>query len=596
MADTYDRVSGIVGITDEKGDALLPPNHMMSKSDLCVCINIDGRFRDAQKDTIVTIVIPCTEDSSTRAGKVEFPHPLHEQIGYLLMNATKREKYLEQLAQWSAFHPKVAAVQKYIEGGTLADDLQQAGIQPEEKMFVRFSVEAGADDKTPNLWEDAGVSQAWQDYCANAQNGVKTLCYVTGETSPIKTKHPKGINPSANGAKLISCNDETNYTYRGRFTEKTQAYAISEQASHKAHAMLKYLIATQGYKCGTQAVVAWSIEDGKAQADPFASTFALLGLYEEDEVKSESGKLLQAQGEFASDYARRFRNALLGKGYEISGMARRVAVIAVDAATTGRMAVTFYQEMDEREYVERILSWHESCRWWFHSDGREFLSSPSTNRIIAAVYGELRSSDYEKQQRQTREKIQKQARERMLHNIFCGEQINRSWVTAVVNRASNPFSYTKDGTWDREWWENAVNVACALVRTYYANKKEEFEVGIETTCNDRSYLFGRLLAVADKLESHARYLQVGKSDTRPTNAVRYMTMFTSKPLRTWMLIYKQLDPYRQQLNGAEGYQSQIDEITSLFIPAEFSDQPLNGKYLLGYSLQRRVYKKEDVSK
>ena len=113
---------------------------------------------------------------------------------------------------------------------------------------------------------------------------------------------------------------------------------------------------------------------------------------------------------------------------------------------------------------------------------------------------------------------------------------------------------------------------------------------LERTCADRDYLFGRLLAVADRLESHARYLQTGKNDTekRPTNAVRYMAAFAAKPLRTWKLIFDQLNPYIQRLDGAEWYQRQVDEIMALFNPEECSDKPLGGKYLLGYSLQRRA--------
>ena len=114
---------------------------------------------------------------------------------------------------------------------------------------------------------------------------------------------------------------------------------------------------------------------------------------------------------------------------------------------------------------------------------------------------------------------------------------------------------------------------------------------LDKTCRDRGYLFGRLLAIADRLESHARYLQEGRTggtEKRPTNAVRYMSAFASKPLRTWAQIYNQLNPYIQRLNGAEWYQRQIDEIMSLFEADALDDRPLDGKYLLGYSLQRRA--------
>ena len=119
---------------------------------------------------------------------------------------------------------------------------------------------------------------------------------------------------------------------------------------------------------------------------------------------------------------------------------------------------------------------------------------------------------------------------------------------------------------------------------------------LDTKLTDRDYLYGRLLALADRLEGHARYLQAGISDTdkRPTNAVRYMSAFAAKPFRTWVLIYSQLAPYLRILNGGDWYQRQIDEVMCLFREGEFeNDKPLNGKYLMGYSLQRRALRNKN---
>ena len=596
LAETYDRVSGIAGLSNDSESALLPPNHMMKKSEICVVIDGDGAFRRAAADKkSVNIIIPCTKKSETgRTSTAIAPHPLHEELQYLALREKYRDAYLELLEAWSGCHPKVAAVYKYVMGGTLLDNLRDSDIQDEwekiRKHFVRFRVEIPGD-LTPNLWEDMTVCKAWQDYCAEHEEGEKTLCYATGTDAVTATKHPKGINPSANGAKLISCNDETNYTYKGRFIKSEQANAIGSGASHKAHAMLKYLIATQGHKCDTQAVVAWAVDDGSAAPDPFEGSFSLF----EGVKKTEAEKLNEAQGELAADYAKKLRDALRGKGNakDLENITRRVAVMAMDAATTCRMGITFYQELLENEYIERIIAWHESCRWWFRRDGRDYISAPSVNRIIAAVYGEPKGEGYAK--------IQKQARERLLHNIVCGEPLDRGWVSSAVTRVSNPFSYDKqDGGWDKVKWENAMGVTCAIARKYYSQHKEGLSLDLDVKCENRDYLFGRLLAIADRLESRARYLQMGKDDTdkRPTNAVRYMSAFASKPLRTWKLVFDQLNPYIQRLNGAEWYQQQIDEIMSLFDPQEYNDNPLSGLYLLGYSLQRRALrpnKKEETT-
>jgi CRISPR-associated protein Csd1 len=590
LVETYEKVSSIAGIADDKGNVLLPLDHMMKKTDVCVTLDGDGRFRHAEASPF-TIMIPCTESSSTRVGSI--PHPLHDELSYLAIDTNRKRAYLQQLAGWRHTHPKVEAVYKYITEGTICDDLIGSipafdfhNTEKAKKLFIRFRVEI-TGDLIADLWKDINVIEAWHTFCAVNQTENPSICYVSGKPRNSVAKHPKSINPSAANAKLISCNDETNYTFRGRFTKPEQANAISAEASHYAHAMLKYLIATQGYKCDSQAVVAWSIEDGSAQPNPFAATHEL---YPDDDL-SETEQVNEAKSELAADYAKKLRLALLGMGniHGICNDMRRVSVLAVDAATTGRMGVTFYQELSQNAYLERIVAWHETCRWWFRINKRAALSTPGANRIIAAVYGEPKGEGYAK--------IQKQAREKLLHDIFCAEPLDRGWVTAAVARVNNPFSYSKqDGGWDKGKWQNAVNVVCAMVRKYYAQKKEEYPLELDIKCTDRDYLFGRLLALADRLEGHARYVQASGNDSekRPTNAVRYLSAFTSKPLRTWKLIYEQLNPYIQRLNGAEWYQRQIDAIMQLFGDGDICDKPLGGKYLLGYSLQRlALYNKKE---
>jgi CRISPR-associated protein Csd1 len=593
LAKTYENISHIVGIPNADGIALLPPEHMIAKTDIRIVIDGNGNFRRAEKYEH-PIMIPCTEKSNGSRTRAPVPHPLHDQIGYLSLNKEKRDLYLSQIAKWSVFHPKVNAVYEYIKNNTLIEDLNtcKIKIKADGKQFVCFSVEI-LDDLTPNLWQDNSVAKAWQQYCEQ-QYGKKVLCYVRGEMDTSRTSHPKGINPNKTyGAKLISSDDDKNYTYRGRFTEAKQANAIGVKASHQAHAMLTYLIATQEYKCGSQAIVAWVLEDGGTLPSPFEDS---LGIYGEA-VKTEREMLIEAQGELGYDYAKSLSSALIGKGnaQKLNNSNRQVAVLAVDAATTGRMGVTFYQSLSENEYIERIVKWHEDCRWHFRYKGKDYISAPSVDRIIAAVYGEPKGEGYAK--------IKKQARERILSIILNGEKLDRVWVNAAVNRVSNPFSYDKlDGGWDFYKWETATNVACAIARKYYLDKKEVFALELDKTYDDRDYLYGRLLAIADKIESYARYLQHGKNDTekRPTNAVRYMSAFAAKPFRTWNLINDQLNPYKQRLNGAEWYQRLIDEIMSLFKDGEYeNDKPLNGKYLMGYSLQRialKVKKNEEEMK
>jgi CRISPR-associated protein Csd1 len=616
LAQTYDRLSNIIGIPDANGNILPPLNHMMkANTNICVTIDGEGKFRRADKES-KTIVIPCTEESETERTSGITPHSLHEELGYLACNIDKNTKYLAQLAPWCNRHPKVEAVYKYVVGGTLIDDLRNSGIVVDidkvnklkkngtqktekeirdevEKQFIRFSVEIEGDSVS-HLWEDTSVVEAWQMYCAEPDPNAETLCYVTGRFEKTRLHHPRSIVPGASNAKLISSEDKTNYSFRGRFMEAKETNAISVGASHKAHAALRYLIVTQGYRCDTQAIVAWAIDDGRALPNPFEDS---LGIYA-DAIQTDSDEIIKAQGEIATDYALKLRSALSGYGdvTKLSSTVRHVAIITVDSAVPGRGAVTFYQDMTENEYIDRIVEWHESCHWYFRKKEEEYLSSPSADKIFEVVYGILEGEGGVK--------IKKQVRERMLHMIVCKERMSRAWVNAAVQHVSNPLSYRekdkrknkKDGKWDEEKWQDAISVACAISKKFYSECKEGFFMELESECTDRDYLYGRLLAIADRAESHAHYLQMKRSGTkdgtekRPTNAVRYMPAFAAKPFRTWNVIYSQLNPYIQQLKSAEWYQKKIDDVMSLFKDGDYEDdKPLSGKYLMGYSLQRREF-------
>ena len=123
---------------------------------------------------------------------------------------------------------------------------------------------------------------------------------------------------------------------------------------------------------------------------------------------------------------------------------------------------------------------------------------------------------------------------------------------------------------------------------WFYEKGDEYKLILEENRTDRGYLYGRLLAVADRIESAARHKQGNvKDDARPTNAVRYMTAFAQHPFRTWKILWDQLNPYIQQLNGANWYLNQVGVIMANFCQGEYeSDRSLDGSYLMGYFLQR----------
>jgi CRISPR-associated protein Csd1 len=139
-------------------------------------------------------------------------------------------------------------------------------------------------------------------------------------------------------------------------------------------------------------------------------------------------------------------------------------------------------------------------------------------------------------------------------------------------------------------WEKALGIACALYRKQQIqSNKHHHTMSLERNRTTRSYLYGRLLAVADVLEQAALR---SSGEHRDTNAARFMQRFASHPYQTWQNIYLLLDPYRRRLKANSPgllylYEAEFDEIKDLFQSAGFCDDShLDGEFLLAYHCQR----------
>ena len=123
-------------------------------------------------------------------------------------------------------------------------------------------------------------------------------------------------------------------------------------------------------------------------------------------------------------------------------------------------------------------------------------------------------------------------------------------------------------------------------------------MALDTTITSRDYLYGRLLALAERLEAQALFIADIK---RPTTANRLMQRFADRPYATWLIIYKQLDPYIRQLSSSRSnflskIQNQLDEVMSKFDPIEFkAEKKLEAEFLLGFHCQRLALNKSTTN-
>ena len=126
-------------------------------------------------------------------------------------------------------------------------------------------------------------------------------------------------------------------------------------------------------------------------------------------------------------------------------------------------------------------------------------------------------------------------------------------------------------------------------------------MSLEKDKKDRSYQFGRLLAVFEKIESDA--LSDKKDENkkiRETSAMRLQSAFVQRPADTSKIIMNNLkNAYYPKLDAGIRvyYEKIIGEIFEII--SEFSadfNKPLTPEYLLGYYLQKNeFYKKRETT-
>lgn len=123
-------------------------------------------------------------------------------------------------------------------------------------------------------------------------------------------------------------------------------------------------------------------------------------------------------------------------------------------------------------------------------------------------------------------------------------------------------------------------------------------MALEEDRTTRDYLYGRLLAIAEKIEEMA--MVVADEKPKTTVASRLMQRFADNPFSTWLNIEKGIVPYQERLKNniaplAEGYKRLLDDVSDSFKIEEFkSKEHLTGEYLLGYHSQRKWFREHKL--
>lgn len=566
--ETFDANPQLVGCYKEGREPLAPIGHILTSADVEITINHLGNLLSVRRieKGEPKILIPVTEASGGRSGTKANtnPHPLCDGLKYLI---AEENYFLPQLIQWeeSRFsHPFLTAIRTYLEKKTLQDDLLTRIGTANPDDFICWRVE-GLDDEESACWKNRRLHKAYTEYyldCISSRNTA--LCMIDGIEAPAAIQHPKGIVSINGNAKLISANDTSGFTYRGRFTEDKQAATVSYVASQKAHNALRWLASEQGVReyVGNRIYICWNPK-GKRLPQP------MRGLRSSEDTPKF----------VPSDYREALRNSLLGIQQRERLADNEVAVLAsFDAATTGRLAAVYYNEIGMSDFLRRLQDWDSKCCWY---SGKFGIQAPSLQQLVNCAFGIQRGAFLE-----TDDKIMRQHIQRLLDCKVSGGRFPPDIVQILCRRASTPQLF------DTAIWRKIVFAACAAMQKYNSDMKQGGnEMSWELSHKDRSFQFGRLLAVMERAEQDY-YAQT--QENRQTNAIKFMSEYRQRPWLVYERINRQLhQAYLGRISPwqAKRYEQLCGEICAYLseYPENELNKPLANIYLMGYELQRNAF-------
>ena len=626
----------------------MPISHTLQNAHIKIVIDGKGNFKRASVLQKTQIILPATEKSAGRSSG-EAPHPLADKLQYVAADyayfggkkKTYFEGYKNQLASWreSSFaHPKALAVYNYIKRGCVIADLIDAFVlyvDDENQLMSSWPFEVTEENPLPLIfkvlpkekgnidqgsalvcweveqegilnsytWKDESLHLSWIQFNAMAE-GVRGFCYISGQEQILARNHPAKLRHTGDKAKLISANDLSGFTFRGRFTDTkksiseigNQPVGIGLEVTQKAHNALRWLISNQGYRNGEQVYVSWAVS-GKDIPEPLSSSWEMFTSdIHLQPIIDEPKHQIDHSVDLGEGFAHLFNKYLAGYRASLDAN-EQIVIMGLDSATPGRMGIIYYRELLASEFLDRIDEWHNQFAWP-QRHIREYpnpkpgkkpikkviwpASTPVPRAIAQAAYGNaLKSNDT----------LKKNVLERILPCIADGRPFPWDIMIATVRLATNR---NNCDNWE---WEQNLGVACALFRGFYKRhpdqtRRRNYSMTLEEDRTTRDYLYGRLLAIAERIEQVA--LNVG-GENRPTTAARLMQRFADRPFSTWRNIELGLQPYMQRLQANRaGFltnrKKELDSVSAAFIPDDFiSEKPLSGEFLLGYHCQKQFW-------
>ena len=612
LLKAYEKAEEIGLVDQQNGDnpVLLPLYHTSLKSNgkniISVKLEQDGslykaEIMDAENQTII---FPVTSNSVARSGSNPAPHPLVDKFSYYVPELSQ--------SQYDDFHKQLASWITYCEEGEVKDFLmkiQQFILQTDFLSNILYSLygehyqreglkitysDSDGKNKTVDLsayflefsivqfhgFKDESVTsyealhQSFISFITANQDNLGT-CNISGRMEQITNKH-RGL---MGNAKIISVSNKGE-AYKGRFKEREDVFSVGYETSEKIHLMIKYLLENKNSSTwleSSQYLINWFSDDlaNESQLDIVNPVF--YELFEDAEDERDSFVFIKPNKE----------NKKIGssffKGRKLFGNDATYYVAILNKTSNGRIALKYFRQVQVSQLLKNLETWQENYSWEAKTkSGNYKLRTPTFNDIINIAYG----VDRERYLELDNDSFKSEQYQQLVTALIDGRTIPNTIVKKLEDNIKQRQKYSKN-------WYQVQQVSLAILHKQYGR---EFTPMLDHQETDRSYLFGRLLAIYELFEAQ-RYALDGSSQERITNAERYWNAYTGQPAKMMNHLENKIKPYEQVLKlNRPGIWHKLEKerkeiiqlLTPLYANKEFT-QPLDYKFIFGYYAEKQFY-------
>ena len=606
--------TGWVDNSQKSISPLLPIYHTSRRSNgkdtIAVLLDNEGNFMKAEFiGDGESIVFPVTSASVARSGKNPAPHPLVDKLTYYLseINQGQYDTYHRQLDEWivQCQEQEVKNFLGLIQQFLLQDDFIDKIIQSlfgrvikreglkvtyltsddSEKIvdlstaFLEFKIDQFIGYQTVSVTNYVDLHKNYIAYVESNQK-ANIICNISGKQEVLAAKH-RGL---IGNAKLISVSNNIE-TYKGRFKEREDVFTVGNQTSEKIHLMAKFLLEnehTHAWLGSGQHLINWFSDDltNETQLNitsPKGEEVEDNGMIDFGEISPVDIPKFQV-----TETNQKIRSAFIhGKKQFGDGATYYVAI--VNKTNDGRVALKYFRQLAVSQLLENLNKWQEKYSWQVKKkNGEYFECPPSYLDIILAAYGVDRGRFLELDN----DKFKSDQFQKLATSMLDGKDVPE---TILGKLSDNIKQRQKYGT----TWNKVLFVSLALLHKY---NKEEFTPMLDHENKNRSYLFGRLLAIFELLELQ-RYQLDGSKNDRITNAERYWTAYTSQPAKLMMNLTNKIKPYEEVVklnnpgifNKLEKEREEIMYLLGPLMQERGINDPLDYRFIFGYYAEKQYF-------